>query len=50
MESSKKIEYIYDASGTKFQTKYTESAGVFTRDYASNRIYDNNVLTIRIRD
>jgi len=35
------IEYIYDAMGTKFQTKYVEPGIVERRNYAANRIYSD---------
>ena len=45
-ESGDWIQYLYDASGVKLQTKhYTASTRTTTtKDYIANKIYENNVL------
>ncbi len=39
-----KIEYFYDAVGTKQKKKVTNGTVITTTDYAGNFIYQNNAL------
>jgi RHS repeat-associated protein len=41
---NKKIEYFYDAVGTKQKKKVTNGAVITTTDYAGNYIYQNDAL------
>jgi RHS repeat-associated protein len=41
---NKKIEYFYDAVGTKQKKKVTNGAVITTTDYAGKSIYQNNAL------
>jgi YD repeat-containing protein len=41
---SRRIEYKYDATGTKLQKKKIDGSNITTVDYVGNYIYENNTL------
>ncbi|WP_440067155.1 DUF6443 domain-containing protein [Tenacibaculum discolor] len=41
---SRRIEFTYDASGTKLRKKKIDGSNITTTDYAGGVIYENNVL------
>ncbi|MCF6347025.1 MAG: RHS repeat-associated core domain-containing protein [Flavobacteriaceae bacterium] len=42
--NNNKIEYFYDAVGTKYKKKVLENGNTTTTDYAGNLVYENNSL------